>query len=123
VWVLLQGQHVQRKVLLKSEQRLYVGHDNGSGSIKYYSAETRKILTSRNYHFLNIPPPQPPEVIGVAPPIEPLEGELRDNMQSMTDDKIEEQHNAAEEQGQRNTAQMKRKQEEEESESEPPRKT
>jgi hypothetical protein len=54
VWVLLQGQHVQRKLLPKSKRRIYVGFDDGSQSVKYYVAETRKILISRNYRFLNL---------------------------------------------------------------------
>ena len=45
VWVLLQGQRIQRKMLLKSLWRAYVGFNKGSKSIKYYNAATRTILT------------------------------------------------------------------------------
>jgi len=58
VWVLLQGQKVQCKMLPKSSRRTYVGYEDGSKSIKYYSAETRKVLTSRNFHFLSNLEPQ-----------------------------------------------------------------
>jgi hypothetical protein len=54
VWVLLQGQHVERKILPKSKRRLYVRHNDRSNSVKYYNAETRKILTSCKILF-----PQP----------------------------------------------------------------
>src|SRR6267142_651689 len=60
VWVLLQGQKVQCKMLPKSLRRTYVGYKDGSKSIKYYSAETRKVLTSRNFHFLSNLEPQEP---------------------------------------------------------------
>ena len=35
VWVLLQGQKVQRTMLPKSQRRAYVGYDEGSKSILY----------------------------------------------------------------------------------------
>ena len=49
-------------MLPKSVQNAYVRHDNGSNSIKYYSAKSHKILTSRNFRLLNtsqIDAPQP----------------------------------------------------------------
>ncbi len=52
VWVLLQGQNVTRKILPKSKRRAYVGTNDASDSVLYYNAETKKILTSRNYKFL-----------------------------------------------------------------------
>ena len=56
VWILLQGQKVPAKMKPKSKQQLFVGFDDGSKSVKYYNAETRKVLTSRNYRFLtNLP--------------------------------------------------------------------
>src|SRR5271155_3942378 len=75
VWILLQGQKEPPKMQSKSHRRLYVGFDDGSNSVLYYNAETRKILKSRNYRFL-IPPQQnsPPEGIEVAPDL-PCEGE------------------------------------------------
>ena len=66
-------------MLPKSQRRAYVGYDDGSKSVKYYNAETRKILTSRNYRFLNINEKTPPEEIEVAPDL-PHEGEMRDDM-------------------------------------------
>ena len=54
VWVLHQGQKVQRKMLPKSQRRAYIGHDDGSKAIKYYQADSRKILISRNFRFLSL---------------------------------------------------------------------
>ena len=59
VWILLQGQKVPRKMLPKSARRAYVGHDDGSGAVKYYNAQSRKVLTSRNFHLLSSPDPEP----------------------------------------------------------------
>jgi hypothetical protein len=67
VWVLLQGQAQQRKILPKSKQRIYVGHDDGPQAIKYFNAEVRKVLTSRNYRFLTPQENAPsPDVIVVS---------------------------------------------------------
>ena len=59
----------------KSKQRVFMGYDDGSKSIKYYNAETHKILTSRNCCFLSSTndyiPPEPIVVI----PDAPCEGE------------------------------------------------
>ena len=52
VWILLQGQTKARKILPKSKCRAYVGFDENSKSVLYYNAQTRKILTSRNFVFL-----------------------------------------------------------------------
>jgi hypothetical protein len=46
VWVLLQGQNIDRKILSKFKRRAYVGYNNESKSIVYYNAKTRKLLTS-----------------------------------------------------------------------------
>ena len=68
VWVLLQGQAQQRKILPKSKQRIYVGHEDGPQAIKYYNADVRKVLTSCNYRFLTPHNESPsPDVIVVAP--------------------------------------------------------
>ena len=83
VWILLQGQKVPAKMKPKSKQQLFVGFDDGSKSVKYYNAETRKVLTSRNYRFLtNLPPKElSPEPIIVHPsPIIPHEGESGSDM-------------------------------------------
>lgn len=75
VWVLLQGQYEARKIQPKSKRRAFVGYDDGSKSVNYYNAETRKILTSRNFRFLTLTEKvTPPEQIVVAPDL-PLEGE------------------------------------------------
>ena len=46
VWVLLQGQKEPCKILPKSKSHTFVGFDDGPKAIKYYSAETRKVLIS-----------------------------------------------------------------------------
>ena len=85
VWVLLQGQKEQRKILPKSKHRAYVRFEDGPKAIKYYNAETRKILTSRNYRFLSLNNSDtPPEEIEVAPDV-PCEGELRGSAPSSSD--------------------------------------
>jgi hypothetical protein len=68
VWILLQGQAEQQKILLKLKQRIYVGHEDGPQAIEYYNAEVQKVLTSRNYRFLTPQKESPsPNVIVVAP--------------------------------------------------------
>jgi hypothetical protein len=68
VWVLLQGQAVQRKMLPKSKRRAYVGYEEGPKAIKYYNAEMNKVLSSRNFRFLSLPNGSTlPEDIVVAP--------------------------------------------------------
>ena len=68
VWVLLQGQKVPQKMLPKLQCRSLVGFDDGSKSVMYYNPEMRKVLTSRNYCFLNPPITQsPPEEIEINP--------------------------------------------------------
>ena len=91
VWVLLQGQRVQRKMLPKSQRKAYVGYNEGSKSIMYYNAATRNILTSRNFRFLSKADPSPPEELGIelSAPLEgengPLcEGEREDSTRSAT---------------------------------------
>jgi len=74
VWVLLQGQKVQRKMLPKSQRRAYIGYNEGSKSIRYYNASMRNILTLRNYRFLSKAEPSPLEEIALEPSA-PLEGE------------------------------------------------
>jgi hypothetical protein len=55
IWILWQGAHIGHKLELKSRQRLFVGFDDGTKVVKYYSPESQKILISRNYHFLTLP--------------------------------------------------------------------
>jgi hypothetical protein len=54
---------------------MFIGYDDGSKSVKHYNAETRKILTSRNFCFLTSVSTSPPEGIVVAPPDVPFKGE------------------------------------------------
>ena len=44
VWILLEGQKKLPKMQPRSKQYLYVGCEDGSKSVLYYSAETRKVL-------------------------------------------------------------------------------
>jgi len=74
VWVLLQGQNVQHKMLPKSQRRLYVGYDKSSHSVKYYNTTTWNILLSRNYRLLLPTDPSPPADLTIPPPITPLDG-------------------------------------------------
>jgi hypothetical protein len=79
VWVLIQGQKQPRKMETKSRWRIFVGYDDGSKSIKYYNAEIRKVLTSRNIRFLSLTNDEsPPEPIGILPD-RPHEGESEAN--------------------------------------------
>ena len=84
VWVLLQGQKVLRKMLLKLKRRAFVGFEDGPKAVKYYDAETRQILTSRNYRFLSPQEDSPTEEIVVAPDVL-REGELRGSTQPHSD--------------------------------------
>ena len=52
VWILAKGPRAPRKMLPKLNKRLLVSFDDGSHAIKYYNKDTRKILTSRNYKFV-----------------------------------------------------------------------
>src|ERR1700722_18674798 len=77
IWILLQGQKEQQKMLPKSKRRIYVGYDDGLNSVKYYNAETRKVLTSQNFKSLELPREQKfPEPVVITPNI-PHEGESR----------------------------------------------
>ena len=65
IWVLLQGQNVACKILLKSKRHAYVGYNDASKSVLYYNAETQKVLTSCNYVFLTLREKEPDEEIVV----------------------------------------------------------
>ena len=67
VWVLLQGQNVQRKMLPKFQHRAYVSYNKGSKAVNYYNAGTKKVLTARNFCFLQPEEHAPPEEIGIDP--------------------------------------------------------
>jgi hypothetical protein len=80
VWVLLQDQKKPKKMESKLRRCIFVGYDDGSKSIKYYNAETRKVLTSRNICFLALTNDNtPPEPIVVTPDA-PDEGESEGSM-------------------------------------------
>jgi len=68
VWVLLQGQNVQRKMLPKLQRWAYIGYDKGSKAIRFYNAVTKNIQTARNYCFLTPADPSPPKEIGIEMP-------------------------------------------------------
>ena len=63
----------------KSWRRIFVGFDDGAKSIKYFNAETRKILTSRNIRFLNLTDEDPSQELIIIQPDTPCEGESEDN--------------------------------------------
>src|ERR1700678_1222551 len=86
VWVLLQGQKEPRKMETKSRRRIFVGYDDGSKSIKYYNAKTRKVLTSQNIRFLNLTNESPPEPIVVSTDA-PHEGESEESMPPTSENK------------------------------------
>jgi len=50
----------------KSKRRALVGYEDGSQSVLYYNAETRKILISRNFRFLE-PSDATPERLLITP--------------------------------------------------------
>ena len=71
----------------KSRRRVFVGYDDGSKSVKYYNAETRKILTSRNFCFLSLTNDEtPPEPIAITPDA-PGEGESERSIQPISGNK------------------------------------
>lgn len=109
VWVLLQGQKQPRKMETKSRRRVFVGYDDGSKSIKYYNAESRKVLISRNIRFLSltddITPPEPMVLLPDAPDegesergTPPTSGNKGDSLKRKRDQSCED-----EEQNQRRT--------------------
>src|SRR5262245_7803220 len=84
VWILLQGQKEDRKMLPKSKRRSYMGYDEGSKAVKYYNAETGKVLTSRNYRHLNLPQEQEePEITTLPPHDDQLKGEQSSGRKEM----------------------------------------
>jgi hypothetical protein len=55
-------------MLPRSKCQIYVGYDDGLKSVKFYNAETRKVLISRNYKMINLPRnPESPETISITP--------------------------------------------------------
>jgi len=57
-------------MLPKSKRRAYVGFDDSSSAVKFYSAETCKVLISQNFRIINPPatiPVSEPIVIGTNP--------------------------------------------------------
>ena len=65
-----------------------VGYDDGSKSVLYYSAETHKVLTSRNYHFLNPSDSNlKPEQLLITPDDAMCKGESRNDAWNITNAK------------------------------------
>jgi len=92
----------------KSRRRVFVGYDDGSKSVKYYNAETCKILTSQNFRFLSLTNDEtPPEPIAITPDSAPGEGESEGSMQPTSGNKSDslkqKQSEEAEPQGMRRT--------------------
>ena len=88
VWILHQGQAKQRKLQTKSKRRAYVGYDDGSNSVLYYSADTCKILSSWNFRFLTqttTPPAADDIELDPAP-----EGEEREKVPVQITDELNE---------------------------------
>ena len=69
VWILLQGQDKPPKLQPHSKAWLFVGYNNGSKSVLYYNAETRKVLISCNFRFLNLPEHDAPPEQSVTPTV------------------------------------------------------
>jgi hypothetical protein len=129
VWILLQGQAEQRKLQPKSKRRAFVGYEDGPKAVKYYTAEQKKVLTSRNYRFLSTPTAMgsPSDEIVVAPDGQ-REGETEEGALSSGIDpsKGEPSTKTTEDHPERDGARSKRKrgaEEESESEDVSPRKT
>ena len=78
VWILLQGQAEQHKLLPKSKRCTYVGYEYGLKAIKYYTAETRKVLTSCNYRFISPSDMEPSPDTIVVTTNEQRKGEIRE---------------------------------------------
>ena len=71
----------------KSKRRALVGYEDGSKSVKFYNTETRSVLTSRNYCFLEPSDPSKaiPEELLIAPDNAVHEGESMGNAQNTGD--------------------------------------
>src|SRR5262245_61196351 len=54
MWILQQGQYKDWKMLSKSKCRAYVGFDKGSNALKFYNAETHKVIISQNFYKIHI---------------------------------------------------------------------
>ena len=70
VWILKQGQNITCKMLLKSEQKAYMGNNDCSKAIKYYNMAIRNILTLYNFCFLTPTIPSPLEEIVIEDDLE-----------------------------------------------------
>ena len=78
-------QHNQKelcKMLSRSKPQIFFGFKDGPKAVKYYNMETRKVLTSWNYHFLSLQKGTPPEEIVVTPDML-CQGELRGSAQPL----------------------------------------
>jgi transposase InsO family protein len=57
VWILKEGENLS-KLEPKSEKQIFVGFQDGPKAVKYYSAKSRQIKTSRNFCFRDDVTPQ-----------------------------------------------------------------
>jgi reverse transcriptase-like protein len=64
----------------KSRRRIFVGYDDGSKSIKYYNAGSRKVLVSQNVRFLSLTNDETPLEPIIITPDAPDEGESEGNI-------------------------------------------
>jgi len=87
IWILLRGQNIAWKILPKSKWHAYVGYNDANKSVLYYNAETRKILTSRNYVFLTARPAEPTEEIVITETLYEGEREEHDTCEVIDKDK------------------------------------
>ena len=85
VWILLQGQSKLLKIEPRSKHRALVGYDNSSRLVLYYNADTHKVLTLRNFQFLN-PSHTTPEHILIMLDDVVCEGEPKGGMQNIIKD-------------------------------------
>ena len=77
----------------RSKRRALVGYDDGSRSVLYYNADTRKVLTSRNFQFLD-PSHATPEHILIMPDDVVREGEPEGSTQNIIKDGSNDQPEA-----------------------------
>ncbi len=103
VWILLQGQSKLPKMEPRSKRRALVGYDDGSRSVLYYNADTHKVLTSRNFQFLD-PSHATPEHILIMPDDVVCEGEPKGGTQNIVKDASDVQPEAGPSTPQKRTA-------------------
>ena len=94
------GNTYSEKNLPKPKQRIFVGYHDGSHSVQYYNAETKTILTSCNFQFLQPSQTDPHEHLIIQP--DWVEGEpkdMLDNMPEMSDRNIRDRSITSQDEG------------------------